>query len=410
MTILQKWLLSCALTLSAVAGCAPELNFSGSVEAGGSGDTVDLSGVGDVDIASVVDTAGVDTGGMTDGSGVDVTSPVDVAESDLGEMTDGGVVDVTSPMDDAGSDMDVSSACGTVGLTAPDGFACIPKGKFQMGSDPDSADEGLYNDDDEAPVHTVTITRDFWLAKTEVTQEQWEAVFEVNPSEFQNCGLTCPVENVTWFDALEYCNRLSEKAGLEPCYDFSGLDCSGTKGDGYVCTTAPKFKGLDCTGYRLPTEAEWEYAARAGTTTALYTGDIEINGEFNAPNLGKIGWYGGNSGVDYEGGSDCSTWSEKEQASVSCGTHPAAQKGTNSWGLSDMLGNVWEWTWDWHGSDYYGSDPTVDPLGPEIGVHRVCRGGSWYNSASKCRAANREWYWIDLRYGFLGLRPARSIP
>ncbi|NUN16329.1 MAG: formylglycine-generating enzyme family protein, partial [Myxococcales bacterium] len=218
--------------------------------------------------------------------------------------------------------------------------------------------------------------------------------------------------NITWWDAVLYCNELSKKAGLEECYDLGGLSCSGEEGNGYQCNGEPMFKGLDCKGYRLPTEAEWEYAARAGTTTAIYTGEIDIQSEYNVPNLGMIAWYGGNSGVVYEGGWDCSAWPDKEQQATWCGPHPIGQKWSNDYGLSDMLGNVWEWTWDWHGNTYYGTldgeGLAVDPLGPAKGAdHRVVRGGSW---GFWWRAAMRYWVAPAHRTPDLGLRPARSIP
>jgi formylglycine-generating enzyme required for sulfatase activity len=158
---------------------------------------------------------------------------------------------------------------------APAGYVAIPAGEFLMGSP--SGEEGRDSDEKQ---HRVRITRGFYLKATEVTQGEWEAVMGSNPSSFKSCGKTCPVENVSWNDAVTYLNKLSDRERLPRCYDASGT-----------------FVGLSCKGYRLPTEAEWEYAARAGTTGAVYAGTWDIKGKNNAPALGPIAWYGGNSGA-----------------------------------------------------------------------------------------------------------------
>jgi formylglycine-generating enzyme required for sulfatase activity len=210
-------------------------------------------------------------------------------------------------------------------------------------------------DSDEVQ-HTVTLTRAFWLGKTEVTQGEWRRVMGTNPSRFSQCGDSCPVDKISWEDAVAYCNARSRQEGLEACYDGS------------------RFRGLGCTGYRLPTEAEWEYAARAGTTGARY-GDLDA-----------IGWYDGNSG----------------------GTiHAGAQRRANAWGLHDMLGNVWEWTNDWHGAD--GGD-AMDPTGAVSGERRVLRGGGWNDEARYARVAFRYRVAPAYRFAGLGLRTARSVP
>jgi len=161
---------------------------------------------------------------------------------------------------------------------------------------------------------------------------------------------------VSWHDAVAYCNKLSIAAGLQQCYS----------GD--------RFAGLACTGYRLPTEAEWEYAARAGTTGARY-------GELDA-----VAWHEGNSFNE---------------------THPVGARAPNNWGLYDMLGNVWEWTNDWS-AEHPGK--AVDPMGPSAGRSRVYRGGSWSLAARNVHAAYRVAGVPEYRYFNLGFRPARSIP
>jgi formylglycine-generating enzyme required for sulfatase activity len=270
------------------------------------------------------------------------------------------------------------------GGDAPAGYVAIPAGEFLMGSP--SGEEGRDSDEKQ---HRVRITRGFYLKATEVTQGEWEAVMGSNPSSFKSCGKTCPVENVSWNDAVTYLNKLSDRERLPRCYDASGT-----------------FVGLSCKGYRLPTEAEWEYAARAGTTGAVYAGTWDIVGKNNAPALGPIAWYGGNSGVSYGGAVDCGDWPEKQEASSKCGTHPVGQKRPNAWGLYDMLGNVWEWTNDWYG-DYPGGTVT-DPVGGASGGYRVGRGGSWFSLAQFARAARRSGDAPDLRGLNLGFRPLRA--
>ncbi len=238
---------------------------------------------------------------------------------------------------------------------APKGFVRIPAGEYQMGSP--ASEKGRY--DDEGPRHRVRITRPFLLQATEVTQAQYKAVMGSNPSHFSSCGSTCPVENVSWLDAVAYCNALSAKAGLTACYQVSGKTA--------------RFAGLSCRGYRLPTEAEWEYAARAGTSGARYA------------SLDAAAWHGGNSGSK---------------------THSVGGKRPNAWGLYDMLGNVWEWTHDWFGK--YESRAVSDPTGPSGGSFRVLRGCSWHSSARFCRAALRR-FTPGNRGQNLGFRPARSV-
>ncbi len=251
------------------------------------------------------------------------------------------------------------------------GFIYIPPGEFMMGSP--EGEPGGYDDEKQ---HKVIISKGFYLQETPVTQGQWSSIMGDNPSHFKNCGGDCPIESVSWEDVRVFLEKLNKKAGSHP--------------------------------YRLPTEAEWEYACRAGTTTALYSGPIEILGENNAPALDPIAWYGGNSGVDYEGGWDSSGWKEKQYPHKRAGTHPVKQKEPNAWGLYDMIGNVWEWCADWYGD--YPDGPVTDPSGLSSGSSRVFRGGSWSFDARYCRSAYRGGYGPGPRGYPLGFRLARSYP
>ncbi len=230
-------------------------------------------------------------------------------------------------------------------------FVYIPQGTFMMGSP--SSEPG--RDDDENQ-HRVTLTKGFYLQATEVTQGQWTAVMGANLSHFRNCGDDCPVEMVTWNEVQEFIRRLNKREGTNR--------------------------------YRLPTEAEWEYSCRAGSSTAIYTGDLRILGKRHAPALDAIAWHGGNSCVDYPGGADCAWWKGKESSCPKCGPYPVGQKEPNAWGLYDMIGNVYEWCQDWYGE--FPSGPLTDPTGPVNGSRRVSRGGSWDYYAKSCRSANRN--------------------
>lgn len=254
----------------------------------------------------------------------------------------------------------------------PAGFARIPAGKFMMGS-PESeagrkADESL---------HEVTITRPFAMMQTEVTQQQWQEVMFGLPSKFTDCGGGCPIQGISWFNAADFANQLSIRDGLEPCYEISG--------NGGGATVAWPL-GLACTGYRLPTEAEWEYAARGTQDTAFSSGEISYPGrDLIDPKLNEVAWYGANSGVTYKDAVDCSAWNTR---SATCGTQPVRGRKANLYGLYDMHGNVAEWVWDFMGPS--ATAPQVDPTGPAEGANRLTRGGSWMDSAADCRAAARS--------------------
>ena len=230
----------------------------------------------------------------------------------------------------------------------------IPPGRFMMGS-PDN-EPGRWGD--EGPQHPVTNSNGYWLFDTPCTQALWEAVMPSNPSNFKSP--LRPVEQVSWDDAKTFLQRINEK-----------------------------YQELELV---LPSEAQWEYACRAGTETALYTGGIEILGERNAPALDAIAWYGGNSGEGYElpEGYDSSDWKEMQYRNPKSGTREVGQKQPNPWGLYDMLGNVWEWVEDpWHSN--YELAPMDGSVwqSDEAGAGRVVRGGSWFSSARGCRSAFR---------------------
>jgi hypothetical protein len=237
------------------------------------------------------------------------------------------------------------------GGVCPIGYLRVASGSFRMGSPED--EEG--RDDDETQ-HKVEITRAFCLKATEVTQEEWQAVMGANPSRFVGCGGDCPVEQVNWDEAVAFANTLSRKEGLEECYN------------------GQTFAGLSCKGYRLPSEAEWEFAARAGTKGATYAA------------LADVAWHDENSGAQ---------------------PHRVGQKRPNAWGLYDMLGNVWEWTGDFY--DAYMGEVT-DPTGPWTGGPRVGRGGAWDASGRSARVAGRSGAAPGTRSGSIGFRLAITAP
>jgi len=258
-------------------------------------------------------------------------------------------------------------------------FRLVPPGSFTMGSPRTEQDAmvlvGMPREwvHDEV-AHEVTLSEAFYCGKFEVTQGQWEQVMGTTPSYFKNAGKNAPVEQVSWDDCQEFLNKLCQIEGA----------AEGT--------------------YRLLTEAEWEYACRAGTQTALYIGDLVIEGLHDAPVLDDISWYGGNSGVAYEGGFNSSDWREKQYGHTRAGTHAVGGKRANGFGLYDMIGNLWEWCQDW-----YTGYPDSPPLSSAVGCTRIARGGGWDADAWDCRSAERSMGALDDRVYDLGFRITRTI-
>ena len=217
-------------------------------------------------------------------------------------------------------------------------FVLVPAGSFLMGGNKlfETAEK------DEMPQHRVTISKPFYLGIHEVTQAQWVAVMGENPSKFK--GRQRPVEQVSWDEVQKFIGKLNAQEGHKR--------------------------------YRLPSEAEWEYAARAGTGGTYFFGDDEDE-------LGLYAWYEDNAAGK---------------------THHVAGKKPNPWGMYDMHGNVWEWVQDWYAQDYYQGSPANDPAGPSAGEYRVLRGGSWSNGAEFCRVADRGIISTDIRLDHLGFR------
>lgn len=238
-------------------------------------------------------------------------------------------------------------------------FVLVKAGSFTMGSPSSEA-----NRESDERQHTVRISNDFYISKYEVTQDEYQSIMGTNPSKTaRGIGDSYPVNMVSWHDAVEYCNILSEREGLTPAFTINGTNVSWDR---------------NANGYRLPTEAEWEYAARDGQKAGSY------NVYAGSDNISSVAWYDGNSGDK---------------------NHPVGGKQANELGIYDMTGNVWEWCWDWY--DYYTSGSVTDPAGPSSGSIRVFRGGSWRTEAEYCRLANRITAPPSYRYGFLGFRLVR---
>lgn len=329
------------------------------------------------DLTCEVTTAGSDTDGdaLTYSfawtvDGAVYTSAADGATS---SVVDGADVDASqtwacSVTADDGEDVSpstrasVTTSAGDYTTDYGNGMLLLSSGSFSMGS----VTYGY--------IHTVTLTHDFWMGRTEVTQTEWAAwsgAPDTTPSFHAGCA-ECPVEGVDFADVAMYANALSAAEGLSLCYQADGSNLvASLGGDPY-----------DCEGYRLPTEAEFEYAARAGTSYT-YSGSNTID---------SVGWTSANSGG---------------------ATHDVATLASNSWGLYDMSGNVYEWTDDWvdaswASADGYSASPVTDPVGLSSGANRACRGG-WYGDTTGTRVSDRGSADVGLRYYTLGFRIVRSV-
>lgn len=273
-------------------------------------------------------------------------------------------------------------------------FRRIRAGKFNMGSPQDEP----FRSGAET-LREVSITRDYWMAETEVTQGQWQQLMGSNPSSFDDCGDDCPVEMVTWFGALAFANRLSERYGLTKCYVLRS--CSDEE---FTCSEVV-LQGHDCGGFRLPTEAEWEYAARSGTVTPFWTGEnlttYQANYNGFLPYVGNV------------------------QGKYRRRPVPVKSFDPNPWGIYDVHGNVREWVWDlgdrfgfgqwtWSGSILIEGETAkkalVDPTGSIQDSKRIVRGGGWNDGAPSCRAAARDGDLPDSRKPDVGFRLVKTYP
>ncbi|MEO5715722.1 MAG: SUMF1/EgtB/PvdO family nonheme iron enzyme [Luteolibacter sp.] len=266
----------------------------------------------------------------------------------------------------------------------PAGFAFVQAGTFMMGSNPDDYGHA-YNE----TLHSVTFAEPMLCKKTEVNWSEWNsaksraAALGYNDLPAGRNGYDGdlqgkhPVTEINWWDAIKWCNLASEIEGLKPVYHTSGnFTAANIMRNG----TATPYADWAADGYRLPTESEWEYVCKAGTTTIYFTGSSDAD-------LSLAGWYSANSGFN---------------------THPGGMKLANAWGISDTLGNVWEWCWDYYG-EFYPVDPVTDPRGPDAGPDRVIRGGSFHMLSYWCRSSERASHTKESTWWYLGFRPVRGV-
>ena len=281
----------------------------------------------------------------------------------------------------------------------------IGKDNFHMGCTTEYSTECLA---DEFPSHSVRLTKDYYIMKHEVTQALYLKVMKVTPSQFTKCGSDCPVENISWVNAIAFANRLSEYNGLEQCYSIDGLNVTWTR----------KF---DCLGWRLPTEAEWELAGRGvkGKSNGRFAKDKKqsvkdrtardkwVYAGGNTPKA--VAWYGGFTTISED------SLGRKVGEGIGT-THTVCSKTPNDIGLCDMSGNVWEWVWDGYGSYSNTKKLYINPTGNDSNPQRVLRGGSWLSTPNELRTSYRMYATrtvIDtmvFNYGSFGVRLVRSSP
>jgi len=250
----------------------------------------------------------------------------------------------------------------TYTIEIPGQMVFVPGGSFTMG---DTRGEGIF---DELPTHTVTLNS-FFMGRYEVTQAEWQSVMGSNPASGYGVGDNYPVYLVSWYAILKYCNLRSINEGLSPIYVINGSANPANWG-AVPTSNSDAWNDVLCNwnanGYRLPTEAEWEFAARGATNNPdyLYAGSNDIN---------SVAWYGGDN--------------------TPAGSKPVGGKTANGLGLYDMSGNVWEWVWDRYSFSYYSFSPLYNPAGPVSGTTRGFRGGSWSINANFSRVASRDDYY-----------------
>ena len=245
----------------------------------------------------------------------------------------------------------------------------VDGGKFMMGK------EGL--EIDEMPARMVTVSS-FFIGRTEVTQAQWKAVVGSNPQDFR--GDDFPVATVNWYEAVQFCNMLSEQEGLDAVYRIDKMLEDPGNQSRYDLQKWTVSCDWSANGFRLPTEAEWEYAARGGKSSK----EFEYAG---GNDEGDVAWFSDNSDD---------------------GTHPVGTKKPNELGLYDVSGNVWEWCWDWSDAAYYGKGENTNPRGPQSGEIRAFRGGGWGDEAAELRSENRGGTGPDKDMDDVGFRVVRS--
>jgi sulfatase modifying factor 1 len=266
----------------------------------------------------------------------------------------------------------------------------IEAGEFEVGSP--ASEIGRRADESK---HLVHIATPFLLGTCEVTQEEYQRVTKLNPSWFQATEggraqvagqdtSRFPVERTTWYDAIQFCNLLSQQDGFAAYYGMTDVKREGEAIKSARVTVAGS------NGYRLPTEAEWEFACRAGMTTRYHFGAMTKADKLNCKPLKSVGY-----GTTYQ-------WKDLART-TKVGTYPA-----NGFGLYDMHGNVSEWCWDWYDKDYYGRSPRDNPTGPLGGTHRTLRGGAWLFTEESCRSASRFFHAPHESKDYAGFRVART--